>query len=673
MADADKRRALANVVAALARVHHEALAVELFGRDAAGLTSERVHELIATGMIDPDKLGGWLVPGMHNDADPFLFLQMVAKVMERTPDAERHLMRRWDLAQWVEAVDVAISAAAATQAELPLAGHVRVDAHLHGLEPPEPPPAPVSATSVVPEAVEAPGWLAPMERAAYVQAKTRAGEFCRGLGNAAGHELERAVAEEWSGEDIVQEVQPDRRRGRIETIRTAVSDALAGGKDAKELARDLANATGDWSHNWERVARTELQGAYNEGVVIDALQTHGPDAQVARVPETGACEHCLRLFLADGRPQVFPVRELVGNGTNVARKPGQWRATIWPIHPHCLPADAQITTARGSVAIHAVVPGDWVATPDRTWRRVTHSRRSLYFGRWVTVQTAQHEIHATAGHLLLTARGWLPAQEIQRGDHLVCEPLNVSGGSGAVDAHAQDQPAGGCEAQRFLRVLTGFSRSGVPVAAVHFDGEFFVWEGQVDVVDVEGMRNNREHPTLLEDVCNALFVRGLKFAGSAARIGEAVFMRCRLSAHGVMRCARPSTTLVGCRLLLAQEHGGTSGSLPQALLTETSDDDAAVHVQTSSYLLDREVLVEVHPADSFGIDVAACGHGAIETTTAEVVNVVVSDFAGPVFNLTVFETGSYFANGAGSHNCRCGTLVVPRGFVVTEDGRLRPE
>ena len=143
--------------------------------------------------------------------------------------------------------------------------------------------------------------------AAYAAAMKRAGDFAVGVGADVEADVKeltaRAVAERWS---------PD------------------------ALGSALGERSGVWVHNWGRVARTELQGAYNEGRVYSALEGHGAGARVARFPETGACKHCRRLFLdKDGKPRVFTVDELANNGTNAGRKTAAWRATIWPVHPNC--------------------------------------------------------------------------------------------------------------------------------------------------------------------------------------------------------------------------------------------------------------------------------------------------------------------------------------------------
>ena len=320
-----KRAALQEALARLARQHHTALAVELFGADAVGLSAAELDELIATGAVDATKLGGFRVPGTNYDI--FEFVARVARLLEATPIPEQAQMRRWSLRQWSTAVGKAAPSLQQKQHTPPGAVFVTTSGSSQTLSPP-------SAQQL--SSTEAPTWMGAPDRAAWQQARVRGGEFCRGLGNRVGDDLEAAIAEAWSGEEIVGEVQPQLRADRVEQIREAVADALGTHRSSAKLASDLGHAAGNWAHNWRRIAETELQGALNEGVVLAALEDDGPGALIARVPETDACEDCERVFTGeDGDPLVWVAQDLIANGTNVGKPRKAWQATIWPVHPHC--------------------------------------------------------------------------------------------------------------------------------------------------------------------------------------------------------------------------------------------------------------------------------------------------------------------------------------------------
>lgn len=344
-----KAQAIGSAWAQLFKQHHDAFAVELLGARASGVTPVDLQKMLQSDLINSTRLGGLQVPNMRNACNPFAFVRLVAQIIERTPSTMRAAMRDWPLDKWTSLVDAEIDhrwqtaglpgQPLAAQLAFPLYDSIVVPtpaavlpnaiAQPTLLAPATPPPA-----SAMPGAP--PEWLTPRETKAYTQALGRAGEFCRGLGNNAAQQVESDIAERWAGEDIEKEVLPAKRQERLDIIRQLTADAVATHKDAGQLARDLADATEDWGHNWARIARTEMQGSFNESVVLDAFDNYGNEAQIAGLSESGACDSCRELFLdGKGLPIVFPIHALVANGTNVGKKQSQWKATIWPIHPNC--------------------------------------------------------------------------------------------------------------------------------------------------------------------------------------------------------------------------------------------------------------------------------------------------------------------------------------------------
>lgn len=309
-----KAAILASAMAELVREHHDAFAVELFG-SASGVSPERVQELLAKGLVDPRKLGGWTIPGLSHPLDYFGYMRLIGMLAERADPAQRQAMREWTMEQWAPAVD-------------------RLASTLW-VQPPLPPSAEVGVATAPPPPPDPPG-LSNAQLGSIRAARERAGSFARGLGNAYAQEIEDTLAEVWDGEEITEEVQPAVRQAQVEIVRERVADAVAASADPRQVARDLASDTGRWHHDWLRIAETELQGAYSDGIAIDALESYGAGAQVARIPEGGACDTCRGLLLDDeGRPRVFYVSELLAHGTNIGRPRKAWRPTIWPIHPRC--------------------------------------------------------------------------------------------------------------------------------------------------------------------------------------------------------------------------------------------------------------------------------------------------------------------------------------------------
>jgi hypothetical protein len=309
------------------RKHHEAFVVEMVGPQASGLPDEEIKTLIKEGFLTKDASTGVPVRGSRQELDPFTFSREMGRSMENADPARRAALRQMPLSGWVKIVEKG-------------AETIRDVVHEHSTEHlslPEPPrPAASVATTRPVRAIEPTPGLSRQEQEAYVQAMDRAGSYIRGLGNRISQNTGSLVREVWDKEQIVLEVDPALRQETVDIVRDKVADAFRQRQSVQKLVSELGHATKDWARNWERIARTELQGSYNEGVILDAIRVYGDTAGMARVPETSACRHCLRLFLdEEGRPRVFSIQELLSNGTNVGKKPMQWVATVWPAHPNC--------------------------------------------------------------------------------------------------------------------------------------------------------------------------------------------------------------------------------------------------------------------------------------------------------------------------------------------------
>lgn len=163
------------------------------------------------------------------------------------------------------------------------------------------------------------------EQAAVAEARTRAGEYCVGLGD--------RYAPEVAGLADHAELAAVHAEG----IKREVADAIARRKTAGQLRTALRHIADDYGRDWERIANTEMQLAQQRGFADRLEEKHGPEVQVAKLPEPRACKHCRAHYLGeDGRPRVMPLSWWRANGdANIDRKPDQWRAVLGAMHPHC--------------------------------------------------------------------------------------------------------------------------------------------------------------------------------------------------------------------------------------------------------------------------------------------------------------------------------------------------
>ena len=317
----------------LARVHHEAYLVEEFGLPGSGVPHLNFLKLVNAGIIEPS-----VMPKKRN---AFRVVLQAAEIFANMLDKERREAKTWSLNQWEKEIDtfrgVPEKSADVSPETILLPGHgipeVRwmnqtpedlsdaVQAALRGLPHPQEPHAAIT---------DSPPELQGYMKDAYKQALERAGMYCKALGDLVGDELTMATQQDFTAEETDK-----RRERRLKIIRRDVSDAILQGWSKEELAEKLKAHTGDYVRDWNRVAMTELQGAYNDAAVLTAIKLHGTSARIARIPETTACGDCQRLFLEAGLPKIFRVIDIIKNGSNVGLRPLEWKPTIWPLHPRC--------------------------------------------------------------------------------------------------------------------------------------------------------------------------------------------------------------------------------------------------------------------------------------------------------------------------------------------------
>ena len=307
--------------------HHDAFSVELLGEEGSGLPKERIEQLVTQGFLQKNQKDGMKIGSM----DVVETAQRISHSMNQTPPEERDEKRKLSLSQWKQILDKARDQGARRSTS-------------EAVSMPSPPPTPVTKVSPSGQVTftREPVDFTQAEKASYRQAVNRSGEFARGLGNRIAEGARPRIIEVWDGAQIELEADPKLRQEMQTVIREKVSQAVVKRQSAKKLASELGNATKDWARDWNRIARTELQATYNEGTVIESIEIFGDEARVARIPESDACEHCLRLFLdEENLPIIFQVADLLSRGTNVGRKRDQWQATMFPIHPWCR-CDTQI-------------------------------------------------------------------------------------------------------------------------------------------------------------------------------------------------------------------------------------------------------------------------------------------------------------------------------------------
>jgi hypothetical protein len=165
--------------------------------------------------------------------------------------------------------------------------------------------------------------------ASYNYAKQTAAVGIRGLGNKLGASFAH----------VLIEADQAQRAALEQTINDETARAIALRQAAPDLSRRLVVLTGDSARDFGRIADFAMHLAFDQGRAAEIAERHGMAAQVYKLPYAGACPSCLGLLLEepvpDGKPRLFTLSELLGNGSNIGRPKAEHKAVVGPQHPWC--------------------------------------------------------------------------------------------------------------------------------------------------------------------------------------------------------------------------------------------------------------------------------------------------------------------------------------------------
>lgn len=187
--------------------------------------------------------------------------------------------------------------------------------------------------------------LSRTEREAIHWAEEHAAEYVRGLSKRIAAELTSQVvaastehARERPGVDELEIGESPLTR---EDIRDVVITSVKKREAWRKIVTRLGDQSGDWSRDLGRIAATEKTRALQEGFARGLAKQQRKDPakiRVAKLPAPTACKHCVALHLTGGAgspPRIFPLSELVSNGSNVGKRARDWLPTVGPVHPWC--------------------------------------------------------------------------------------------------------------------------------------------------------------------------------------------------------------------------------------------------------------------------------------------------------------------------------------------------
>jgi len=173
--------------------------------------------------------------------------------------------------------------------------------------------------------------LTKLEEYALENVKRQTYKDIKGLGNRINSDLNQ----------LYIEVDKDLRAQRTEIIRDTAAEVIQNREGVKSLASKLGHKLGDWNRDLGRVADCVLHEAYEEGRAASLEEKYygtGREPLVYKDTFTGGCKWCIKLHLTDGigsEPIIFKLSTLRQNGSNIGRKPAEWKAIIGYNHPYC--------------------------------------------------------------------------------------------------------------------------------------------------------------------------------------------------------------------------------------------------------------------------------------------------------------------------------------------------
>lgn len=173
--------------------------------------------------------------------------------------------------------------------------------------------------------------LTKLEEYALENVKRQTYKDIKGLGNKISSDLNQ----------VYIEVDKDLRAKREGIIRTTSTEVIQNREGIKKLVSKLGERLGDWNRDLGRVADCILHEAYEEGRAASLEEKYkgtGKEPLVYKDTFTGGCKWCIKLHLTDGigsEPIIFKLSTLRANGSNIGRKPQDWKPIIGFNHPFC--------------------------------------------------------------------------------------------------------------------------------------------------------------------------------------------------------------------------------------------------------------------------------------------------------------------------------------------------
>ncbi len=138
--------------------------------------------------------------------------------------------------------------------------------------------------------------------------------------------------------NVVNNIHSSNTTNQQELIRHEIIQGTEDRKSRRVIAKEIARLTGDWSRNFNKSVQYISHTALNQGraaILQRRYQQSGKEPRMYFLVQNDACPHCVKLYLKNGEPIIFTLKELQDNGSNIGRKQSEWKATLSAVHVHC--------------------------------------------------------------------------------------------------------------------------------------------------------------------------------------------------------------------------------------------------------------------------------------------------------------------------------------------------
>lgn len=133
-------------------------------------------------------------------------------------------------------------------------------------------------------------------------------------------------------QDIIDDESQSTRGWYEKVIREEGQATVEMRKSVKDMKSRIGNRTENWNRDFDRISETTLHTAFDEGRASNMKrESEDGDPYCYKSVYKGACKWCVQLYLTNGigsKPKVFKLSTLRKNGTNVGKKPKDWKPII---------------------------------------------------------------------------------------------------------------------------------------------------------------------------------------------------------------------------------------------------------------------------------------------------------------------------------------------------------